>query len=245
MKLALALIIAATIPDAVSAAEPPPVRDFVVFPASTPLHKILFGDEDVFVAVNGKAKLDADALKKELKPLAGAGKHVGFQVVVEHSTDDEEETARQLHEELARLAKEVGFAKKLHQSTSYVGRFDWAADTAPARKAIADGRTGDETGRGDGGVRVYPVRTPLSVYLTKDAQVVADVSPEAMRDLIGLERRIAALLEKQQIEPEGRIRIITRHRASDPRPDDGFERRLQDLAKRLGYDENNIVSQYE
>ncbi|MGC1274646.1 MAG: hypothetical protein WBC44_13150 [Planctomycetaceae bacterium] len=241
MKLVLALI-AAAFAGFTSAADPP-VPSHLVFPASTPLHEILFGDEDVFVAVNGKAKLDSDALRKELKPLAGEGKRVQFQVVVEHSTPDEKEIAERLHKELALIAKEAGFAKS-RRSTSYIGRFDWVADTAVARKAIAEKRTGDETGRGDGGVRVYPVRTPLSVHLSKDSQVVADISPEAMKDLVKLEERVRALMKAQGLEPKGRIRFITRVRGDEQVPDARYER-MKSLGKALEFEESTTTTSYE
>ena len=220
------------------AADPPP--NHLVLPASTPLHEVLLGRKaDAFVAVNGGAEVDAKALAADLKPLGGEGKRAYFQIVLDDTGGPDA-----LADELKQAAKEAGFEVAGH-SRQYDTTYSWAEDTGAPRETLADGLAGDETGYGDALVKVYAVRTPLSLYLTDGATVVADVSPAGLDDLDRLQTSIAALLKEHEIEPKGRLRFLTRLRSADAPAPDSFVNEMRRLAKSLGFEESTTSISYK
>jgi hypothetical protein len=161
----------------------------LVFPVKTDLHRFLLGrDAQVFVAVDstgrvGEAGLDADALKAirvDLARYRAKDASVRFNVfhVAEAGRGDLDSPT--VKEELKTIAVGLDFRVDGFIDEYVNDPTTWPTRIAGLDRDLPGPAGGDETGVNDRAIKVYPVRTPLSRYLTGDADCVVEiVTPSA------------------------------------------------------------------
>lgn len=125
--------------------------------------------------------LDFDALSKSLQahrdPKNGI---VRFRVEYKKLTTRVAD--KKISDRLAEVARKSGFVKAETTSSYNNSRFDWGQFTTRIELTRDDDDGQPEKAIGDKLIRVYPVRTRLSRYLTQDADVVVDIREVVKKD---------------------------------------------------------------
>jgi len=196
------------------------------------------------VADNGKVDdnaLDLDALRKALAPYAEPKDGVVVLNMVYRLKGSAELVAT-----IKAFGKDAGFrdAKVIN---TYMGQdFDWEKHIARINEKVG-GADRDETPTGSDIVRVYPIQTILSRYLTSNADCVVDVLQPVENETDSIEARIreAVLTEvpKAEIKNKGRILFRVSSKPSARKVIDQFaEQGSKELAQMLGYEEASVQS---
>lgn len=166
-------------------AEEPPAH--FVFPVKTALQRELASPKvDVVVLVDttevlkgGRLELDAlklPELRKAILPYKATDARLQYTFFIPKEDGDLATPRHFVHLALIGLAHDAGFAK-----VTAIVHYDNTDKTWADRVAVFTGKPrrppGDEAASSADGVKVYPVRTPLSRHLTSDADCVVVVAP--------------------------------------------------------------------
>ena len=139
------------------------------------------------VANNGKVDdnaLDLDALRKALAPYAEPKDGVVVVSLVYRLKGSAE-----LWATIQAFGKDAGF-RHAKVSNTYMGQdFDWEKHIARINEKVS-GADSEETPTGNDIVRVYPIQTILSRYLTSNADCVVDVLQPVEKETDSIESRI-------------------------------------------------------
>jgi hypothetical protein len=224
----------------------------LVFPVKTDLQRFLLGrDDQVFVAINlagmvGDGKVDADALKAIATDLARyPAKETTVRFHVLHVNDGKPGhgfDAAVLNLELRKLANDLGLGGEWFVEEYVNGRETWQSRISSLAKEVPGQAGGDESGLDDRAVKVYPVRTPLSRYLTGDADCVVEIlMPTAAEFDAEIEPAIARAITRLKVGRKEKIsfRVLVSGKF------EGAGGRISDqtaiLAKSLGFPKSSVT----
>jgi hypothetical protein len=249
---------------------PTAIPNFVVYPVKTPLQRRLMGwsPEDAasaraYVGVDGMAvvndagvidenALELDDIRKALAPYADSQSGVVFLNVNYNSYPARNRNAEQLLVwGLEGFGRHAGFKTARSYFTYYNDRkFDWTKKITSAKEKVADRADEDEEPLGDDLLKVYPVRTAFSAFLTSADCVVDVLVPPAEDGEQALTPTIRKGIAKYVGEAKlrGRERIafgvkgLLEFQQKNPEKLEQLLREFEDLAKSLGFPASSVAS---
>jgi hypothetical protein len=233
----------------------------LVFSVTTDLQRVLLGrpgeplrDAKAYVLVNGVAvvsengmidakALDLAAIAQQLAPYADRERGVVyFNVCYRRPSPDRREEF--LLWALYGFAVHRGFRDAKVGNSYMTESFDWEKHIARVNETSAGDPDGDEPPIGNDLVRVYPVRTILSRYLTPHADCVVDVLHPFGKD--GLARETLEAIEKfvpkTQVKRKRVIHVRIWSQAEGRQAADDFmsKRDSTAFAESLGYELSTV-----
>jgi len=158
---------------------------FLLFPVTTDLQRALLSpheDASAYLAIYGNgviangradlASLNIDELRTGLKPLAVPGEGAIYVSIRYENWTPQPKAEKELQQAIERVCQEAGFERKwIGQTYAHGGWHE--VNRAVERNSDAPGA--EEGHLGDWHVRVYPVSTGLSRYLTNDADCCVEI----------------------------------------------------------------------
>ncbi len=193
---------------------------YFVFPVTSQLQRDLIPSKaDLMVFVDATSGLFKDGalddqspqlgeLRKKLQPLAKKYPHIQFTMY--RTSETEPLQTKAIDKKVADFAKEMGFQKTSSMWTiSNDETMTWAKYSKPFMNQADEGE-GKELPVVDGVVKLYPVKTTLSRWLTSNADWVADLPAIAENENAVSEKvtnSLKALMKGQKITPDSRIQF--------------------------------------
>lgn len=191
-----------------------------VFPVTSQLQRDLIPSKaDLLVYVDSTKGVTRDEfdiralqlpeLRKKLQPFVKGYPHVHFTVFFPKGVFD----LKKPGEKLVELAKEMGFMKATNDGLNVNDNKTWETYSKPFHQK-PDKPEEDELVISDGIVKVYPVKTTLSRWLTSNADWVIDLPPveENQKNISPkIVDSIAAMVKKMKIKPKNRVIFRLEH----------------------------------